>query len=245
MTVRSPSGSTSGPKSAESFTQRFRAAVPAPGFGGSAATKPLGGESRMGTGTGWATSCIPPPCSTWTSALWQPVAGGGVQGGLAWPKRSLPAAGVLPRSPRTRTAAQPRCQAQAGFGRRPEGVASPSCSALNKSLPCSKPPALPFGAVPAPPGPPGQQGRVQAAGQGVSAAPGLGEGGRGRPPARERVLHLPITHSPREVVMGGGCLPAAPRNGCGAAPGAGAGLCSSCQTPAPPLLAPDSSLCLN
>uniref|UniRef100_A0A8C3CIU9 Probable cytosolic iron-sulfur protein assembly protein CIAO1 n=1 Tax=Cairina moschata TaxID=8855 RepID=A0A8C3CIU9_CAIMO len=159
-TARSPSGSTSGPKSAESSPQRLRAAV--------LATKPLGEESR--TGPGWATSCIPPPRSIWTSALWQPAAGG--FGGARKEPASRGGPATLPRDTHRGAAPLP------GSGRQPQGVASPSCSVLNKSLPCSKPPALPFGAVTAPPAP-GE------AGQGVRAAPGLGEAGEGgRPPGK-------------------------------------------------------------
>lgn len=147
-TARSPSGSTSSLKCAESPPQRFQAAVPA--------TKPLVEESRMGPG--WATSCIPPPCSTWTSALWQPAAGG--FGGARKEPASRGGPAALPRD--THSGAAP-CQAQ---GDTPRALLLPPALCSINPRPARSLRLFLFGAVTAPPGPGGsgagceQQGRV-------------------------------------------------------------------------------------
>lgn len=147
-TARSPSGSTSSLKCAESPPQRFQAAVPA--------TKPLVEESR--TGPGWATSCIPPPCSTWTSALWQPAAGG--FGGARKEPASRGGPAALPRD--THSGAAP-CQAQ---GDTPRALLLPPALCSINPHPAQSLRLFLFGAVTAPPGPGGsgagceQQGRV-------------------------------------------------------------------------------------
>lgn len=131
------------------------------------------------------------PASHLPAALGLQLFGSLRLGGLAGPERSLPAVGVLPRSPGTRTVGQPPCQAQ---GDTPRALLLPPalCSInprparslrLSSSFLGLSPPRL------APGG----------AGQGVRAALGLGEAGEGG------VVH-PITHSSWEVWGGCACL---------------------------------------